>query len=70
MPSAVSFTLRHAESLSAVVTQTVTQAGKGYKIMKEFDQAICYTLDLSCTKKPYVMRMLEVRFGKNIARRM
>lgn len=43
--------------------------GKGYKILKIFDRAICYVIDLSAAKTPDVMRLLEKEFGKNITTR-
>lgn len=45
------------------------RSGKGYEIMRLSDRAICYTVDLSATKTPNIMRMLEVSFGKNITTR-
>ncbi len=50
-------------------SQKLAPAGKGYTIAKVFDRAICYTIDLSGTKTPDAMRMLEVAFGKGITTR-
>jgi uncharacterized protein (DUF1697 family) len=38
--------------LKPEATQKALRSGKGYEIVKLFDRAICYTVDLSATKTP------------------